>query len=110
MKSNRDQAIIEIEPKTANELELAIKKNFPEMVLSKSSGYNGNEIVTLIISAGTVLFYKVLEFLYKKKSVINSAKIKMDEGGIELTGMSVDEMKDLIDSKSIEKLKKQLRK
>lgn len=99
----RDEIIFEFQPLDAAVSEAA-KTTFAEDEVLESNAFTGAEIVTILLGAGKDVLAKVLSFFTQHRESLKSATIKIGKESVELTGYSMNEVRQFIDSGDVEKV------
>lgn len=76
----------------------------------ESNAFTGAEIITIILAAGKDTIFKVLNFFVKHRDSLKNATVKVGKDEIELSGYSMKEVEDFIESGNVEKVMSALRK
>lgn len=81
----------------------------PEVEVIESSAFSGTEVITVILPvvlpALVVVTDKLLNFYLQNRKTLRETSVKVGKNEVSLTGFSEDEIKQLIDDGSLEKLK-----
>lgn len=81
----------------------------PDTEIIESSAFSGTEIITVILPVVlpslVILLDKALNFYIQNRKSVRETTIKIGKDEISLAGFSEDEMKELIEGDSLEKLK-----
>lgn len=88
----------------------SIRDYFAGDELLESDSFLGTSLITIILVAGTHGLRKVLQYVLDHRKNLKDASVKIGKEEISLTGYSIKEVKDLIESGSIDKVLKQLQK
>ncbi|MEM7659469.1 MAG: hypothetical protein AAF399_25345 [Bacteroidota bacterium] len=92
------------------ELEQLVKSEFSDQEILHSYAFTGAELITVIFSASILILDKVLRFYVKNREITKHTKLTINGKQLELTGYSVAEIEEMIQSGSLEAIQKQLQK
>jgi hypothetical protein len=88
----------------------SIREYFAEDELLESNSFIGTTLITIIIVAGTEGLRKVFRYFLDHRKNLKDASVKIGKDEISLTGYSIKEVQDFIESGSIDKILKQINK
>jgi hypothetical protein len=87
-----------------------IRAYFADDEVLESNSFIGSTLVTVILIAGNRALNKVLNYFLERRKGLKDATVKIGKDEISLSGYSVDEVKALIESGSVDKLVKEFNK
>jgi|GEM_PF-5428198 len=87
-----------------------IRTYFADDEVLESNSFIGSTMVTVILVAGNRALNKVLNYFLERRKTLKDAIVKIGKDEISLSGYSIDEVKALIESGSVEKLVKEFNK
>jgi hypothetical protein len=100
---------VELRPADAAAAEL-VRQTFADEEILESNAFTGAEILTIIFSAAKGTIGKVLEFFVKHRESFKGASLKIGPKEVALTGLTKQEMEDILASGNIEKILAEMRK
>lgn len=104
-----DKLAIKIEPNSISESSSfysQLREILPKQIVTKQQSFDGIEIIAVIISTSAIYLDKILSFIIQNRKNIKRATLKVKQDEIFLSGFSSEEIKEIIDSGSIEYFQK----
>lgn len=104
----QDEIVIELAPADQDTLD-TINATFKDEEVIQSSGFDGSWVVSIITTLPVVLRL-AYHFYAKHKDSLKSAKVKINGKSVELEGFSADEINEMVEKGTIEKIQEKLKK
>jgi hypothetical protein len=98
-----EEIIFEIHP-SGQELASLVKAEFENEEVLESNAFTGAEIITIILGTGKDAILKVLRFFSKHRESLKAASVKIGKDEVQLTGYSIKEVTEFIESGNVEKI------
>ncbi len=103
------EVVVEFHPNDAAAAE-ALKKQFANDEVFESEAFTGTHAVSLIVSATKKALGPVLEFFAAHRKSYKDATVKIGRNEISLKGYTIDEVKGLFESPTVQKLLREIKK
>jgi len=98
-----EDIVIELQPADRSTAEL-IKQHFIDEEVLESNAFTGAELITILVATGKDTLLKVLSFFTKHRESLKGASVRIGTQEVELTGYSIKEVTEFMESGNVEKI------